>query len=123
MQRIINNPDLVVEDMLKGYVKAHANLVRGTDNPRVVVSAFPKKPGKVGIVTGGGSGHKPAFVGYVGRNMVDAVAVGPRCSPRPPPSPSTTRFARGGRRRGRRLPVRQLCRRQHEREDGRQAGR
>ena len=45
MQRIINNPDLVVEDMLKGYVKAHANLVRATSNPRVVVSAFPKTPG------------------------------------------------------------------------------
>lgn len=76
MQRIINNPDLVVEDMLKGYVKAHAGLVRATSNPRVIVSAFPKTPGKVGIVTGGGSGHKPAFVGYVGKNMVDAVAVG-----------------------------------------------
>ena len=76
MQRIINNPDLVVEDMLKGFVKAHSNLVTATENPRVFVSAFPKKPGKVGIVTGGGSGHKPAFIGYVGKNMVDAVAVG-----------------------------------------------
>lgn len=76
MQRIINNPDMVVEDMLKGYVKAHKNLVRATANPRVVASAFPKKPGKVGIVTGGGSGHKPAFIGYVGKNMVDAAAVG-----------------------------------------------
>ncbi len=63
MQRIINNPDLVVEDMLKGFVKAHGNLVRQTPNPRVIASAFPKKAGKVGIVTGGGSGHKPAFVG------------------------------------------------------------
>jgi dihydroxyacetone kinase-like protein len=76
MQRIINNPDLVVEDMLKGFLKAHPGLVRGSGNPRVVASAFPKKPGKVGVVTGGGSGHMPAFVGYVGRNLVDAAAVG-----------------------------------------------
>ncbi|MEA4897909.1 dihydroxyacetone kinase subunit DhaK [Bacillota bacterium Meth-B3] len=76
MQRIINNPDLVVEDMLRGFVKAHPQLVRATDNPRVIASAFAKAPGKVGIVTGGGSGHKPAFIGYVGKHMVDAAAVG-----------------------------------------------
>lgn len=76
MQRIINNPDNVVEDMLKGYVKNHKDLVSATDNPRVVKYIAAPVPGKVGIVTGGGSGHKPAFVGYVGRNMVDACAVG-----------------------------------------------
>ena len=76
MQRIINDPDLVVDDMLKGFVKAHSDLVVATDDPRVL--KYVKAPiiGKVGIVTGGGSGHKPAFVGYLGRNMVDAVAVG-----------------------------------------------
>lgn len=76
MQRIINNPDLVVEDMLKGFLRAHADVVAPTDNPRVVKYKAAPIPGKVGIVTGGGSGHKPAFVGYVGENMVDAVAVG-----------------------------------------------
>ncbi len=76
MQRIINEPDLVVEDMLKGFLKAHGNLVSATPNPRVIKYAKAPVPGKVGIVTGGGSGHKPAFIGYVGRNMVDAVAVG-----------------------------------------------
>lgn len=75
MQRIINVADQVVEDMLKGFVKAHANLVSATDNPRVLKSAFPVD-GKVGVVTGGGSGHKPAFIGYIGKNMCDAVAVG-----------------------------------------------
>ncbi|MFN8619896.1 MAG: dihydroxyacetone kinase subunit DhaK [Chloroflexota bacterium] len=76
MQRLINDPNLVVEEMLRGFVKAHPDLVAGTDNPRVLKAAQAPIAGKVGIVTGGGSGHKPAFIGYLGRNMVDAVAVG-----------------------------------------------
>jgi phosphoenolpyruvate---glycerone phosphotransferase subunit DhaK len=76
MQRIINNPDLVVEDMLKGFVQAHADIVTGTSNPRVLKYVHAPVLNKVGIVTGGGSGHKPAFIGYIGRNLVDAVAVG-----------------------------------------------
>ena len=76
MQRIINDPSRVVEDMLEGFVKAHPHLIEKTGNPRVLKAAGAPKQGKVGVVTGGGSGHKPAFVGYVGRNMCDAVAVG-----------------------------------------------
>lgn len=76
MQRIINDPTLVVEEMLYGYLKSHPDLVAATDNPRVLKYAGAPVAGKVGVVTGGGSGHKPAFVGYIGRNMVDAVAVG-----------------------------------------------
>jgi phosphoenolpyruvate---glycerone phosphotransferase subunit DhaK len=76
MQRIINDPDKVVDEMVKGFLKAHADTVAPTSNPRVVKYKEAPIEGKVGIVTGGGSGHKPAFVGYVGRNMVDAVAVG-----------------------------------------------
>ena len=76
MQRIIDDPALVVEDMLRGFVRAHPDLVAATDDPRVLRAAGAPVPGKVGIVTGGGSGHKPAFIGYLGRNMVDAVAVG-----------------------------------------------
>jgi len=76
MQRIINNPDLVVEDMLKGFAKAHGDIVAETANPRVLKYVEAPIEGKVGIVTGGGSGHKPAFVGYIGKNLVDAVAVG-----------------------------------------------
>jgi len=77
MQRIINDPNLVVEDMLQGFLKCHADRVHvDPANPRTVVSnSFNERP-KVGVVTGGGSGHKPAFIGYCGRNMVDAVAVG-----------------------------------------------
>lgn len=77
MQRIINDPSLVVEDMLKGFEKSHKDIIHiDSDNPRVVISNFVKDKKKVGIVTGGGSGHKPAFIGYCGKNMVDAVAVG-----------------------------------------------
>jgi dihydroxyacetone kinase-like protein len=76
MQRIINDPDKVVDDMLEGFVATHPQLVAPTANPRVLKYREAPIAAKVGIVTGGGSGHKPAFIGYIGRNMLDAVAVG-----------------------------------------------
>ena len=76
MNRIINNADLVVEDMLTGWLAAHTDSIVGTDNPRVVKRAAAPESGKVGVITGGGSGHEPAFLGYVGDGMVDAVAIG-----------------------------------------------
>jgi dihydroxyacetone kinase-like protein len=77
MQRFINNPDEVVEDTVKGFVKAHADIVRlSAQNPRVVAARHAPVSGKVGVITGGGSGHEPAFIGYTGRNMLDAVAIG-----------------------------------------------
>lgn len=76
MQRFINDPDRVVDDTVAGFVKAHSDLVRLADNPRVVVAKDAPVAGKVGVITGGGSGHEPAFIGYTGRNLVDAVAVG-----------------------------------------------
>lgn len=75
MQRILNDPDHIVEEMLEGFLKSNPHIVAPTENPRVV-RAVEQPQDRVGIVTGGGSGHKPAFVGYVGKNMVDAVAVG-----------------------------------------------
>jgi dihydroxyacetone kinase-like protein len=85
MQRILNDPDCIVDEMLAGFIKNHGDIVKhvvtSEDNPRGVVAAV-KAPvaGKVGVVTGGGSGHKPAFIGYVGSNMCDAAAVGEICS-------------------------------------------
>jgi phosphoenolpyruvate---glycerone phosphotransferase subunit DhaK len=76
MQRFINDPDFVVEDTVRGFVKAHSDLVKLADNPKVVAAAEAPILGKVGVITGGGSGHEPAFIGYIGRNMLDAVAVG-----------------------------------------------
>ncbi len=77
MQRFVNNPDYIVEDMVKGFLKAHDDLiVKNEKNDRVVQYKNAPVEGKVGLVTGGGSGHEPAFLGYVGENMMDAVAVG-----------------------------------------------
>ncbi len=76
MNQIINNPDYVVEDMLKGFVKANSGIVKATEDDKVLKYVNAPVSGKVGIVTGGGSGHKPAFIGYIGKNMCDAVAVG-----------------------------------------------
>jgi dihydroxyacetone kinase-like protein len=79
MQRILNKPDDIVDEMLKGFLKAHKDIAAPTENPRVLKRADMPK-GQVGIVTGGGSGHKPAFVGYIGTNLCDAVAVGEICT-------------------------------------------
>jgi len=79
MQRILNDPDNIVDEMLQGFLKTHKDLLEITDNPRVV-KAKNIPTGKVGVVTGGGSGHKPAFIGYVGKNMCDAAAIGEICS-------------------------------------------
>lgn len=76
MQKFVNDPSKVVDEMLEAYLKVHSDLVLPTENERVIKYKEAPIKGKVGIVTGGGSGHKPAFVGYVGRNMVDAVACG-----------------------------------------------
>lgn len=80
MQRILNNPDTIVDEMIDGFVKAHSDIVSRTKNPRVVLSKNAVGLDRVGVVTGGGSGHKPAFIGYVGKNMCDAVAIGEICS-------------------------------------------
>ena len=85
MQRILNNPDHIVDEMLEGFAKCHPDIVKrvfpSEDNARGVVAAREGcVPGTVGVVTGGGSGHKPAFIGYVGKNMCDAAAVGEICS-------------------------------------------
>ena len=79
MQRIMNDPDNIVDEMLEGFLKAHSDIVEKTANPRVVKARHITKD-KTGVITGGGSGHKPAFVGYCGKNLCDAVAVGEICS-------------------------------------------
>lgn len=80
MQRILNNPDNIVDEMLKGFVKTHCDIVKTTEHPRVLAAKAAPVQGKVGVVTGGGSGHKPAFIGYIGENLCDTAAVGEICS-------------------------------------------
>nr|WP_325212796.1 dihydroxyacetone kinase subunit DhaK [uncultured Oscillibacter sp.] len=79
MQRILNDPDNIVDEMLDGFLLAHSDIVEKTGNRRVVKSR-EDTAGRTAVVTGGGSGHEPAFVGYVGRGMCDAAAVGEVCS-------------------------------------------
>jgi len=76
MKKFINNPDDVVDEEIQGFVVCHRDLISITNNPRVLKYKNAPVKGKIGIVTGGGSGHFPAFTGYIGKNMIDAVAVG-----------------------------------------------
>lgn len=76
MKKIINAPETYVDDMLKGIYAAHADQVKcAGGDPRSYCIAN-KKPGKVAIITGGGSGHLPLFLGYVGDGMIDGCGVG-----------------------------------------------
>lgn len=77
MKKILNQPQAYVDEMLEGLVAAHPEALRrlGEDG-RVIARAGGPVPGKVGIVTGGGSGHLPVFLGYVGQGLLDACAVG-----------------------------------------------
>ena len=76
MKKFINDPNVVVDEMVEGYVMAHRDKIKSLGDVRVITRADAPVQDKVGIVTGGGSGHKPAFIGYIGKGMVDAVAVG-----------------------------------------------
>lgn len=76
MQRLLNNPENYVDDMLEGIYAAYPDRVTYVENdPRCYVSKH-KKEGKVGLMTGGGSGHLPLFLGYVGDGMLDGCAIG-----------------------------------------------
>lgn len=77
MRRLINDGYDAVEEMLEGYVKAHPNYVKFHKNDeRVILTNKPFDEPKVGIIIGGGSGHEPLFLGYVGENFADAAVVG-----------------------------------------------
>ncbi|MFW7415682.1 dihydroxyacetone kinase subunit DhaK [Demequina sp. SO4-18] len=77
MKKIINSPTAFVDEMVEGIVLAHPDLVKNPgEDPRVLVRADAPVQGKVGIITGGGSGHLPLFKGYVGRGLCDGVAIG-----------------------------------------------
>jgi len=74
MKKIINNPNNVVSECLKGMELAHPGLkyIPGFE----VISRREKTTGKVGVISGGGSGHEPAHAGYVGHGMLDAAIAG-----------------------------------------------
>ncbi len=76
MQKILNDPNAFVDEMLEGILLAHADQLRVADDGRAIVRTQAPIQGKVGIATGGGSGHLPVFLGYVGEGLADGVAVG-----------------------------------------------
>ncbi|MFP4697723.1 MAG: dihydroxyacetone kinase subunit DhaK [Eubacteriales bacterium] len=76
MKKILNNPESFVDEMLEGIYKAHSDQVTYVNDDLRCYVAAKKKEGEVGIVTGGGSGHLPVFLGYVGDGMLDGCAVG-----------------------------------------------
>jgi len=77
MKKMINDPYQVVEETLSGILKAYPYHLRVTkDSPRALVRADAPVKGKVGICTGGGSGHIPVFLGYVGPGLLDGVSIG-----------------------------------------------
>jgi len=76
MKKFINQPENLIEEMLEGFVTANARKIRRHPTERVLIRKDAPVQGKVGVITGGGSGHKPAFIGYIGKGMLDAVAVG-----------------------------------------------
>jgi dihydroxyacetone kinase-like protein len=76
MKKFINDPVDVVKESLEGIALAHPDLVRVSFNPNYIVRADAPVKGKVGIVSGGGSGHEPMHGGFVGKGMLDAACPG-----------------------------------------------
>ena len=71
MKKLINSPETVVTEALQGIAAAHPSLSVDIEN-KVIVRAGGPRPGKVGLVSGGGSGHEPLHGGFVGYGMLDA---------------------------------------------------
>ena len=76
MKKIINKPSDFVEESIEGLVKSHPDVYSFAKDNNRVVTRVKKASNKVGIVTGGGSGHLPIFTGYVGKGFLDACAIG-----------------------------------------------
>ena len=87
-QKLINDGNAAVDEMLTGILAAHPNhLWRPGHAPRAVISKHGPRPGKVALVIGGGSGHEPTFLGFVGKGLADAAAIG-NVFASPPPQPA-----------------------------------
>ncbi len=97
MKKLINAPERVVEEMLRGMELAHGGLLRLLPESGVVLRADAPVRGKVALVSGGGSGHEPAHGGYVGPGMLDAACAGPVfTSPTPDQMMEATKAVDGG---------------------------
>lgn len=98
VKKFINSPRDSVAEALEGALLAHTDYILPIDeNVRAIGARAPRRKGKVGLVIGGGAGHEPCFLGYVGKGLADAAAVGNVFSSPPPDRILTcTRAASGG---------------------------
>ena len=96
MKKLINQPDHVVDEALAGMLAAHGDLIR-IETPNIVVRKDAPRPGKVGVISGGGSGHEPMHGGFVGLGMLDAACPGAVfTSPVPDQMLAATKAVNGG---------------------------
>src|SRR6187455_167302 len=97
MKKLINAPDAVVREALEGMEAAHGDRLRVSYDPAYIVRADAPVQGKVGIISGGGSGHEPMHGGFVGRGMLDAACPGAVfTSPTPDQMLEATKAVSGG---------------------------
>lgn len=86
-KKLINDGGKAVDEMLAGILAAHPGHLHAVPgSPRSIIARNGPRPGKVGLVIGGGSGHEPTFLGYVGKGLADAAAIG-NVFASPPPDP------------------------------------
>lgn len=97
MKKLMNDPNHVVDEMVEGYVAAYPQYIRKLDSSKRALVRAELQSGKVGIVIGGGSGHEPGFMGYVGKGLADGAAVGNIfASPSPEPIVEATKAVHQG---------------------------
>ena len=97
MKKLINRPEDVVKEALQGMASAHSDLVKVFFDPNFIVRADSPVMGKVGVLSGGGSGHEPMHGGFVGLGMLDAACPGAVfTSPTPDQMLEATRAINGG---------------------------
>src|SRR5574337_1380942 len=97
MKKLINDPQNVVKESLAGLAAANPDLLTVNFEPVYVLRADAPTPGKVGIVSGGGSGHEPMHGGFVGMGMLDAACPGEVfTSPTPDQMHEATKAVNGG---------------------------
>jgi dihydroxyacetone kinase-like protein len=97
MKKLINDPLKVTDEMVEGLVLAFPHLVKKLEGFNVVVRRDAPVKGKVGVISGGGSGHEPFWLGYTGKGFIDATVVGAIfSSPTPEPVYEAIKAVNGG---------------------------
>ena len=97
MKKLINHPDTLIKEALAGMLAAHSDLIRVDLDEQIIVRKNAPIQGKVGVISGGGSGHEPMHGGFVGYGMLDAACPGAVfTSPVPDQMLAATRAVDGG---------------------------